>query len=130
MLTVNSLSRSFGGRPILESISFVINAGDRIGLIGPNGSGKSTLLRMIAGYERPIRVQISLSPGQRVSMLPQGFADLTDGTLADVLDGPTGGLATISRLTQRTLAQSDGSDSWLIEYDAAQTQFDRLAGTG
>ena len=91
MLSVNSLSRSFGGRPILESISFVINAGDRIGLIGPNGSGKSTLLRMIAGHERPDAGSISLSPGERVSMLPQGFADLTNGALADVLDGPTGG---------------------------------------
>ncbi|MBA2519359.1 MAG: ATP-binding cassette domain-containing protein, partial [Chloroflexia bacterium] len=44
MLTVSNLSKQFGDRLILDRISFVINAGDRVGLVGPNGAGKSTLL--------------------------------------------------------------------------------------
>jgi ATP-binding cassette subfamily F protein 3 len=128
MLSVSNLSRSFGGRTILDSISFVVNPGDRIGLIGPNGAGKSTLLRMIVGFDRPDRGSISLSPGERIGMLRQGFADLADGTLADLLDGPTNGLAAASRELERTLASSDGSDQWLIEYDAAQSHFDALGG--
>ena len=110
MLSVSNLSRSFGGRTILDSISFVINPGDRVGLIGPNGAGKSTLLRMIAGFDRPDRGSVSVSPGERIGMLRQGFADIADGTLADLLDGPTNGLASASRELERTLARSDGSD--------------------
>jgi ATP-binding cassette subfamily F protein 3 len=128
MLSVSNLSRSFGGRTILDSISFVINPGDRIGLIGPNGAGKSTLLRMIAGFDRPDRGSVSISPGERIGMLRQGFADLADGTLADLLDGPTNGLASASRNLEQTLARSDGSDEWLVEYDAAQSHFDALGG--
>jgi ATPase subunit of ABC transporter with duplicated ATPase domains len=97
MLSVSNLSRSFGGRTILDHISFVINPGDRIALIGPNGSGKSTLLRLMAGFDRPDAGAVSLSPGERVGMLRQGFADLANGKLGDLLDGPTGGLASASR---------------------------------
>ena len=128
MLSVSNLSRSFGGRTILDSISFVINPGHRIGLIGPNGAGKSTLLRMVGGFDRPDRGSVSISPGERIGMLRQGFADLADGTLADLLDGPTNGLASASRNLEQTLARSDGSDEWLVEYDAAQSHFDALGG--
>ena len=128
MLSVSNLSRSYGGRTILNAISFVIAPGDRIGLIGPNGAGKSTLLRILAGVDRPDAGSVSFSPGERVGMLRQGFADLADGTLADLLDVPTNGLATASRELESTLQQSDGSDDWLIAYDAAQSGFDRLGG--
>jgi ATP-binding cassette subfamily F protein 3 len=128
MFSVSNLSRSYGGRTILNAISFVIAPGDRIGLIGPNGAGKSTLLRILAGVDRPDAGSVSFSPGERVGMLRQGFADLADGTLADLLDVPTNGLATASRELESTLQQSDGSDDWLIAYDAAQSRFDRLGG--
>jgi ATP-binding cassette, subfamily F, member 3 len=128
MLSVSNLSRSHGGHTILESISFIINRGERAGLIGPNGAGKSTLLRMIAGFEPPDGGSTSLSPGERVGMLRQGFADLADGSLADLLDIPTDGLATAARDLEQTLAASDGSDDWLQTYDAVQTYFDALGG--
>ena len=128
MLSASNLSRSYGGRTILKSISFVINSGDRVGLIGPNGAGKSTLLRILAGVERPDSGAISVSPGERIGMLRQGFADLADGTLANLVDGPTNGLATAARELDETLQESDGSDDWLIAFDAAQSHFDRLGG--
>ena len=128
MLSVSNLSRSFGGRRILSSISFVINPGERVGLIGPNGAGKSTLLRIVAGQDQPDTGSVSLSPGERIGVLRQGFADLTDGTLADLLDGPTSGLASAARAVDNVLGRSDGSDEWLLEYEAAQTRFDALGG--
>ena len=52
MLQVVNISKSYGSEVILEGVSFVVNPGERAGLIGPNGSGKSTLLRIVAGEEQ------------------------------------------------------------------------------
>ncbi|MCI0479326.1 metal ABC transporter ATP-binding protein [Candidatus Uhrbacteria bacterium] len=43
----------FAGRPVLENISFTIEAGEYVGIIGPNGGGKTTLLRLILGEVVP-----------------------------------------------------------------------------
>ncbi len=52
-LRVDGLSFSYPGRRVLTDVSFVVPAGDRVGLIGENGSGKSTLLTLIAGNLEP-----------------------------------------------------------------------------
>ena len=73
MLVVNQVSKSFGNDQILSSISFSVNAGERLGLIGPNGCGKSTLLSMIAGREKPDSGHIGFDPPHlRIGYLTQG----------------------------------------------------------
>ncbi|TQR13319.1 ABC-F family ATP-binding cassette domain-containing protein [Psychrobacillus soli] len=43
-----NISKKFDSKKIVEDFSFLLQAGDRIGIIGPNGVGKSTLLKMLA----------------------------------------------------------------------------------
>ena len=52
-LRFDGISVSFAERRVLTDISFVVSAGERVGLIGENGSGKSTLLRVAAGLLAP-----------------------------------------------------------------------------
>jgi zinc/manganese transport system ATP-binding protein len=52
-LTVEGLSLSFPGRPVLKEVSFALPQGAFCGLIGSNGSGKTTLLRAILGFQPP-----------------------------------------------------------------------------
>ena len=47
MISVNNLSLYFGGQDIFKDISFMVNKGDKIGLVGKNGAGKSTLLNVL-----------------------------------------------------------------------------------
>lgn len=51
MLTVDSIWKSYEGKPLLKGISFTVNSGETLCLLGPSGGGKSTLLRIIAGLE-------------------------------------------------------------------------------
>ena len=48
MLHIEGLSKSYGGRKILEPLSFYLPAGYCLGITGANGAGKSTLLRLVA----------------------------------------------------------------------------------
>jgi len=53
MLTVDSISKSFGGLTAVNSCSFTIEAQSITGLIGPNGAGKTTIFNVIAGAMQP-----------------------------------------------------------------------------
>ncbi len=91
MLTAHNLSKSFGLSPILNDITFAINAGDRVGLIGPNGCGKTTLLRLLTGAERPNSGHITLTPTNlRVGYLAQGFAPDPALTLGRLIHNTVG----------------------------------------
>lgn len=50
---VESVSRSFGSRVVLDRLSFELKTGTIAAVIGPNGSGKTTLLRLLAGILAP-----------------------------------------------------------------------------
>lgn len=71
MISVNSVSVVFGGFYLLDSVSFLINKKDRIGLTGRNGAGKSTMLKMLAGLQQPSEGNISMASGLRIGYLPQ-----------------------------------------------------------
>jgi len=53
LLSVEEISKSFGGLRALERVSFVVEKGEAIGIIGPNGAGKTTLFNVISGFYAP-----------------------------------------------------------------------------
>ena len=53
MLKVSGLTKTFGGRRVLDRLDFEMSAGERVALLGANGSGKTTTLRCIVGLARP-----------------------------------------------------------------------------
>jgi ABC transport system ATP-binding/permease protein len=85
LLSVDSVGKGFGARPLFENLSFGIFEGDRAGLIGPNGSGKSTLLKILAGLEEPDSGIRSLRRGVRVGYVPQDPEFPQDATAEEVV---------------------------------------------
>jgi ATP-binding cassette subfamily F protein 3 len=71
MITVGNLSVLFGGKPLFEDISFMIQSRDRVGLTGKNGAGKSTMLKIIARQQEPTKGTVSVPNGYRIGYLPQ-----------------------------------------------------------
>jgi ABC-type multidrug transport system ATPase subunit len=49
LLTVESITKRFKNRRVLDDVSFSVRAGEVLGLIGPNGAGKTTLFECLAG---------------------------------------------------------------------------------
>lgn len=78
MLNASNVTLSFGGRNILNEVTFVVNPKERIGLIGRNGQGKSTLLKILADRIKPDSGIISTSKEYSVGYLPQEGGSKSD----------------------------------------------------
>jgi ATP-binding cassette subfamily F protein 3 len=71
MISVNSVTVSFGGFTLFDNVSFLVNPKDRVGLAGKNGAGKSTMLKLIAGEDNPTKGEISKPKDYKIGYLPQ-----------------------------------------------------------
>lgn len=133
MLQVNSVSKAYNTETILQSVSFVLNTGERVGLVGPNGSGKSTLLRLIAGEVRPDSGSVRLGAGDTVAYLPQYPLDELHVSIRDALlrgSGRVGALQTRIQELERGMSLVSGEEleELLQEYTAVQQEFEALGG--
>jgi ATP-binding cassette subfamily F protein 3 len=71
MIIASNLEKSFGPQVLFEDVSFLINKGERIGLVGKNGTGKSTLFKMIMKEERQDSGTISTPKDYKIGSLDQ-----------------------------------------------------------
>ncbi|QOQ54428.1 ABC transporter ATP-binding protein [Bacillus amyloliquefaciens] len=58
MIRVSSLSGGYGGRMIVEDVSFTAEKGEFVGILGPNGSGKTTLMKLLTGMLPPSKGEV------------------------------------------------------------------------
>jgi len=78
MISVNNLSLYFGGQDVFKNISFMVNKGDKIGLVGKNGAGKSTLLNLLSNNLTPNDGGVAIPNGLILGYLTQDL-DFEDG---------------------------------------------------
>ncbi|UNX55014.1 ATP-binding cassette domain-containing protein [Georgenia sp. TF02-10] len=78
MITTEHLTRRYGGRAVVDDVSFTARPGRVTAFLGPNGAGKSTTLRMLCGLTRPTAGTATVlgrpfrelaNPGRRVGVL-------------------------------------------------------------
>jgi ATP-binding cassette subfamily F protein 3 len=135
MIQLSGLTKAFGDRVLLESVSWQIDDRERVGLSGPNGAGKTTLLKMLAGLDEPDSGSVIKPNGLTVGYLPQDGLDHSGRTLIQ-----EAGLAFKPLLDMRDeiacLEERLGDDSvpiseheaMLSRYSELQDNFRRLEG--
>lgn len=82
-ITLDRISKSFGGRTLFDNVTITFTPGNRYGLTGPNGAGKSTLLKIIMGLEEQDGGTVTLP--DRVGILRQNIEDYHELIVRDVV---------------------------------------------
>lgn len=71
MITVSNLKLQYGKRVLFDEVNLKFTAGNCYGVIGANGAGKSTFLKILSGEIEANKGEVSITPGERMSVLKQ-----------------------------------------------------------
>ena len=126
-ITIQELSKSFGGRDIFSNFSLEVDSGVRLCVCGPNGTGKSTFLRLLAGVDSADGGRVILPRGCRMGYVEQELSEeaLNTPLLTYVLDV----LHDWSDFwTQWEEAAADKDESRLTELMHRQSELESLYG--
>ncbi len=69
LLEVRNLVKQYGGKAVVNGLSFQVNTGEAVGLLGPNGAGKTTAFYMTIGLIRPDEGEVFFK-GENISQMP------------------------------------------------------------
>jgi ATPase subunit of ABC transporter with duplicated ATPase domains len=103
VVQADGLTKAYGDRILLDSVSFSIPPGAIVGIVGPNGAGKTTLFRMIVGAEKPDAGELRVGDSVRLAHVEQSRETLpNDKSLWEAISGGDekimlGGVETNSR---------------------------------
>lgn len=78
MISVGNLSLRYGKRVLFEDVNVKFAPGNCYGVIGANGAGKSTLLKILSGEIDPSTGSVSITPGDRMSVLSQNHFEFDE----------------------------------------------------
>ena len=88
VIEFDHVSKGFGGRLLIDDLSFALPPAGIVGIIGPNGAGKTTLFRMVMGAEQPDSGTITIGDTVQIAYVDQAHKDLqADKSVYDVLSG-------------------------------------------
>jgi ABC-2 type transport system ATP-binding protein len=94
MITIEALSKTYGGNTVVQDISFKARSGRVTGFLGPNGAGKSTSMRMMVGLTAPTRGTATINsrrfadlpnPGREVGVMLDASAQHAGRTGREIL---------------------------------------------
>ena len=131
LITVSSLSKSFGAEDIFSGVSFSVAKGARLALVGPNGIGKTTLLRILIGQEEPSGGTITRTKNLRMGYLSQEADFELQGVLWDVCLEPFADLIRMQGELEKLeseMADPSEREPALVRYGSIQHEFERRGG--
>lgn len=122
MIAAHRLGIHFGGDPLFEDVTFIINPGDRIGLVGSNGAGKSTLMKALLGIQQMDEGSIQASRHAVIGYLPQEGVVLSDRSVREEVLSAFGEVTELERqieeMTDLLGRRSSGEEIDMEEIEA------------
>jgi ATP-binding cassette subfamily F protein uup len=116
IISLQNISLSYGGPPLLDRINLQVESGERICLVGRNGEGKSTLLKLLNGEIQPDGGEIVRSRDLQVTRLSQEVPGELPASVYDVVAmGLTDLFQLLSRYHELGNKLSEGQDPALLK---------------
>ncbi|WP_323028263.1 ABC-F family ATP-binding cassette domain-containing protein [Gelidibacter japonicus] len=136
MLNIHNLSISFQGEYLFEDITFMLGAGDRIGLIGKNGAGKSTMLKILSKEMEPDSGQIAADKNLSIGFLKQDIDFVLGRTVLEEAYEAFKEIKELEakiddinhQLVERTDYESDIYHQLMIDVNDIQHQYEIIGG--
>jgi len=128
MISANNVSLRFGKKALFEDVNIKFTEGNCYGLIGANGAGKSTFLRILSGDLETTTGDITITPGQRLSVLEQDHFKYDEYTVMDtvILGNPR--LYEVMKEKDAIYAKEDFSDEDGIRASELEGEFAEMDG--
>ena len=128
MIQANNVTLRLGKRALFEDVNIKFTEGNCYGLIGANGAGKSTFLKILSGELEPSKGDVSITPGQRLSVLKQDHYQYDDFIVLDTVMMGNQRLYEIMQEKNAIYAKEDFTDEDGIRASELQAEFADMNG--
>src|SRR5699024_7498485 len=124
----NNVTLRLGKRALFEDVNIKFTEGNCYGLIGANGAGKSTFLKILSGELEPSKGDVSITPGQRLSVLKQDHYQYDDFIVLDTVMMVNQRLYEIMQEKNAIYAKEDFTDEDGIRASELEAEFADMNG--
>ena len=128
MISANNVTYRVGKKALFEDVNIKFTEGNCYGLIGANGAGKSTFLKILSGKLETTKGDITITPGQRLSVLEQDHFKYEDCVVMDVVIMGNERLFQIMKEKEEIYAKEDFTDEDGIRASELEGEFAELDG--
>ncbi len=128
MIAVSNLSLRYGKRVLFDEASIKFTPGNCYGVIGANGAGKSTFLKILSGEIDPTTGQVSMTPGERMSVLKQNHFEFDEFTVLQTVLMGNKKLWSVIQEKDALYAKPDFSDADGVKAAELETIFAEMEG--
>ena len=128
MISANNVTYRVGKKALFEDVNIKFTEGNCYGLIGANGAGKSTFLKILSGSLETTKGDISITPGQRLSVLEQDHFKYDNYVVMDTVIMGNERLYQIMKEKDAIYAKEDFSDEDGIKASELEAEFAELDG--
>ena len=128
MISANNVTLRIGKKALFEDVNIKFTEGNCYGLIGANGAGKSTFLKILSGQLETTKGDISITPGQRLSVLEQDHFKYDEYSVMDVVIMGNKRLYEIMKEKDAIYAKEDFTDEDGIRASELEGEFAEMDG--
>jgi ATPase subunit of ABC transporter with duplicated ATPase domains len=128
MITVSNVSLQYGKRVLFDEVNVKFSPGNCYGIIGANGAGKSTFMKILSGEIDPSKGQVSITPGQRMSVLKQNHSEYNEFTVLDTVIMGNKRLYQVMKEKELIYAKTDFSDADGLKASELEAEFSEMNG--